>query len=50
MNGMDCTWDFRDRLVAVEDETMRAEYRYDYAGRRVLKRVTWKLDERGAGE
>ena len=44
MNGLECTWDFRDRLVAVEDETMRAEYRYDYAGRRVLKRVSWIKD------
>jgi YD repeat-containing protein len=41
-DGMRCTWDFRDRLVAVEDEAMRAEYRYDYTGRRVLKRVFWK--------
>jgi RHS repeat-associated protein len=39
IDGMKCTWDFRDRLVAVEDDTMRAEYRYDFTGRRVLKRV-----------
>jgi len=39
IDGLRCTWDFRDRLVAVEDETMRAEYRYDHTGRRVVKRV-----------
>jgi hypothetical protein len=29
-------------LVAIEDDTMRAEFRYDYTGRRVIKRVLWK--------
>ena len=33
------TWDFNDRLVAVESPGVRAEYVYDYAGRRVIKRV-----------
>ena len=39
IDGLRCTWDFKDRLVAVEDNTMRAEYRYDYTDRRIIKRV-----------
>jgi RHS repeat-associated protein len=39
IDGLKCIWDFKDRLVAVEDETMRAEYRYDFTGRRIIKRV-----------
>jgi RHS repeat-associated protein len=39
IDGLRCTWDFKDRLVAVEDDTMRAEYRYDYTDRRVIKKV-----------
>ncbi|MFO1499197.1 MAG: toxin TcdB middle/N-terminal domain-containing protein [Verrucomicrobiota bacterium] len=39
VDGLHCTWDYKDRLVKVEDETMRAEYRYDFANRRVSKRV-----------
>jgi hypothetical protein len=42
MDGLRCTWDFRDRLVVAEDGAMRAEYRYDYTGRRIMKRVLWK--------
>ena len=42
IDGLRCTWDFLDRLVGVEDETMRAEYRYDFSGRRIIKRVSWK--------
>jgi uncharacterized protein RhaS with RHS repeats len=42
IDGLRCNWDFRDRLVEVEDDTMRAEYRYDFTGRRILKRVHWK--------
>lgn len=45
IDGLKCTWDFQDRLVVVEDNTMRGEYRYDYAGQRVIKRVTWKRGE-----
>lgn len=48
VGGLVCTWDFRDRLVAVEDETMRTDYRYDFTGRRVLKRVFWKHGEPAA--
>ena len=33
------TWDFKDRLVAVDGPSARAEYRYDYADRRIVKRV-----------
>ncbi len=32
-------WDARGRLAAAEDGTMRAEYRRDWSGRRVWKRV-----------
>jgi RHS repeat-associated protein len=42
IDGLQCTWDFRDRLVAVEDDTMRAEYRYDFTGRRIIKRIVPK--------
>ncbi|MFO1502041.1 MAG: toxin TcdB middle/N-terminal domain-containing protein, partial [Verrucomicrobiota bacterium] len=42
VDGLHCTWDFKDRLVAVEDELARAEYRYDFSDRRILKRVEWK--------
>ncbi|HAV63041.1 MAG TPA: hypothetical protein DCY13_11830, partial [Verrucomicrobiales bacterium] len=38
---------FRDRLVGLEDDSMRAEYRYDFTGRRILKRVHWKQGEPG---
>ena len=33
------TWDFKDRIVAADGLAMRAEYVYDYTGRRVVKRV-----------
>jgi YD repeat-containing protein len=42
IDGLRCTWDFKDRLVAVENDTMRAEYTYDYTDRRITKRVTQK--------
>jgi hypothetical protein len=45
IDGLRCTWDFRDHLVAVEDDTMRADYRYDFTGRRVIKKVTRKKGE-----
>ena len=38
LDDMTLTWDFKDRLVAVERSVARAEYVYDYAGRRVVKR------------
>lgn len=40
LDGLRCTWDFKNRLVAVENDAMRAEYLYDYANRRITKRVT----------
>ena len=55
IDGLACTWDFKDRLVAVEDDTMRTQYSYDYTDRRITKRVRWKpgyprpSDGRGAG-
>jgi hypothetical protein len=45
IDGVQCTWDFKDRLVAVENDAMRAEYRYDYTDRRIIKRVLWKQGE-----
>ncbi|MCL4785201.1 MAG: VCBS repeat-containing protein [Verrucomicrobia bacterium] len=42
LDGMTNTWDFKDRLVAVENAEMRAEYRYDYTDRRIWKRVHWR--------
>jgi len=33
------TWDFKDRLVTLEDDAMRAVYVYDWTDRRVAKRV-----------
>ena len=48
IDGLKCTWDFKDRLVVVEDETMRAQYLYDYTDRRVLKKVWSKTETNGA--
>jgi RHS repeat-associated protein len=42
LDGMVATWDFKDRLVALEDATMRAAYAYDFTDRRITKRVTKK--------
>jgi len=42
IDGLRCTWDFLDRLVGVEDDAMRAEYTYDYGGRRIIKAVMAK--------
>ncbi len=47
IDGLRCTWDFMDHLVGLEDDTMVAEYRYDFSGRRVIKRVRWKKGEPG---
>ncbi len=43
IDGVHCTWDFKDRLVGTENDSMRAEYLYDYAGRRIVKRVWQKV-------
>lgn len=42
IDGLAATWDFKDRLVALEDANLRAEYTYDYTDRRVMKRVSAK--------
>ena len=42
IDGLDCTWDFKDRLVTCENPQMRADYTYDYADRRISKSVTYK--------
>ncbi len=42
LDGMTATWDFKDRLAALENTSMRAEYTYDYADRRITKQVTPK--------
>jgi RHS repeat-associated protein len=39
IDGLRCTWDFKDRLMTVENDEMRAEYAYDYTNRRITKRV-----------
>ncbi len=43
IDGMTNTWDFKDRLVRVENAEMRADYAYDYSDRRVMKSVFWKV-------
>ena len=43
---MTLTWDFKDRLVAVEQPAVRTEYAYDYTGRRVIKRVSDRAPSR----
>ncbi len=44
VDGLTNTWDFKDRLVAVENSEMRAEYTYDYSDRRILKHVIYNQD------
>ena len=39
IDGLKCTWDFKDRLRFVENDEMRAEYIYDYTDRRIAKKV-----------
>ncbi len=39
IDGLTCTWDFKDRLVKVENSDMVAFYSYDYTDRRVSKVV-----------
>ena len=42
IDGLTNTWDFKDRLVAVENASMRAQYAYDYTDRRITKQVFTK--------
>lgn len=37
--GVQMTWDYKNRLVKYADPSSRAEYRYDYQGQRTLKTV-----------
>ena len=48
MSGLSLTWDFKDRLVSVEREGIRASYVYDYSNRRISKRI--EKTEGGASE
>lgn len=45
IDGLQCTWDFKDRLIAVENDEVRADYRYDYTDRRIMKKVQRKGQE-----
>ena len=48
LGDMTFTWDFKDRLLVAESPTVRAEYVYDYADRRIIKRVmTGPAQQRG---
>jgi|GEM_PF-1101119 len=42
IDGLQCEWDFKDRLIAVENPQMRALYVYDYSDRRITKTIHWK--------
>jgi RHS repeat-associated protein len=42
IDGLTNTWDFKDRLVGVENNQMRAAYTYDYTDRRIIKNVCYK--------
>jgi len=41
IDGLTNTWDFKDRLIAVADSQMTAQYLYDYTDRRVSKNVVY---------
>ncbi len=45
IDDLELTWDFKDRLVAVDHGGMQADYIYDYSDRRVVKKVKPKGDE-----
>lgn len=40
-NGLRCAWDFKDRLIAMENDLVLIRYAYDYTDRRVSKSV-WR--------
>jgi len=42
LDGQVAIWDFKDRLIGLENPQMRADYVYDYTGRRIIKRVNAK--------
>jgi len=41
-DGMICTWDFKNRLISVENESAKAFYTYDYSDQRISKKVYQK--------
>lgn len=43
-DGLTCSWDFKNRLVYVENESMKAIYTYDYSDRRISKSVFKKIN------
>jgi RHS repeat-associated protein len=43
IDGLACTWDFKDRLTAAENAEMTAAYTYDYTGQRIIKQVWSKV-------
>ena len=42
LDGNTFTWDYKDRLVAVDSETAQAKYVYDHADRRIIKTVKYR--------
>ena len=42
IDSLACSWDFKDRMVAAENDKMSARYTYDYTDRRIRKEVTSK--------
>jgi RHS repeat-associated protein len=44
IDGLTNTWDFKDRLVSIENTNMRAIYTYDYTDRRISKVVFYKTN------
>lgn len=45
-DGLSMTWNFANQMVAAENDRMRAEYRYDYSGERVMK-ILYNKDKEG---
>src|SRR5262249_9786811 len=42
IDGLETTWDFKDRLTAIANRDLRAESRYDHRDHRVTKKVIIK--------
>ena len=45
IDDLACTWDFKDRLVRVENTNMVADYTYDHTDRRISKHVGYRSVE-----
>ncbi len=43
IDGLTNTWDFKDRLIGVENSQMRASYLYDHTDRRTVKMLCPKI-------